>query len=49
VYEAMDFPANPEWFMFGYTAEPGTPSEDRLKLLGSLAAETSRTENKEKA
>jgi hypothetical protein len=35
--------------MFGYTAEPGTPSEDRLKLLGSLAAETSRTENKEKA
>lgn len=39
VYEAMDFPANPEWFMFGYTAEPGSPSEERLKLLGSLAAE----------
>lgn len=40
-YEAMDFPANPEWFMFGYTAEPGTPSEERLTLLGSLAATTS--------
>lgn len=38
VYEAMDLPANPEWFMFGYTAEPGSPTEDRLKLLGSLAA-----------
>ncbi|MEU6658901.1 helix-turn-helix transcriptional regulator [Streptomyces sp. NPDC046821] len=49
VYEAMDFPANPEWFMFGYTAEPGSPSEERLRLLGSLAAETSPTERKEKA
>lgn len=37
-YEAMSFPANPEWFMFGYTAEPGSPSEELLKLLGSLAA-----------
>ena len=37
VYEGMDFPANPEWFMFGYTAEPGSPTEERLKLLGSLA------------
>lgn len=24
VYEAMELPANPEWFMFGYTAEPGS-------------------------
>jgi len=48
VYEAMDFPANPEWFMFGYTAEPGTPSEDRLKLLGSLAAEPAATHNDNK-
>ncbi|WP_145942766.1 helix-turn-helix domain-containing protein [Corynebacterium glyciniphilum] len=38
VYEAMDLPANPEWFMFGYTAEPGSPTEERLKLLASLAA-----------
>jgi hypothetical protein len=23
--------------MFGYTAEPGSPTEERLRLLGSLA------------
>jgi transcriptional regulator with XRE-family HTH domain len=45
VYEAMAFPANPEWFMFGYTAEPGTPSEERLKLLGSLAADDTTSKN----
>ncbi|MFT4210892.1 MAG: helix-turn-helix domain-containing protein [Microbacterium sp.] len=38
VYEAMDLPANPDWFMFGYTGEPGSPTEERLRLLGSLAA-----------
>lgn len=38
VYEGWEFPANPEWFMFGYTAEPGSPTEERLKLLGSIAA-----------
>lgn len=38
VYEAMDFPEHPEWFMFGYTAEPGSPTDERLRLLGSLAA-----------
>ncbi|TWH09408.1 putative transcriptional regulators [Rhodococcus rhodochrous J45] len=37
-YEAMDLPTNPEWHMFGYTAEPGSPTEERLTLLGSLAA-----------
>ncbi|KXO91265.1 helix-turn-helix transcriptional regulator [Tsukamurella pseudospumae] len=37
-YEAMGLPANPDWFMFGYTAEPGSPSEERLKILGSLGA-----------
>ena len=37
-YEAMDLPADPEWFMFGYTADPGSPTEERLRLLGSLAA-----------
>lgn len=40
VYEGWEFPANPEWFMFGYTAEPGSPTEERLKLLGSIAATT---------
>jgi transcriptional regulator with XRE-family HTH domain len=44
-YEAMDFPANPEWFMFGYTAEPGSPIEERLKLLGSLAATRPESSN----
>jgi transcriptional regulator with XRE-family HTH domain len=36
-YEALDLPSDPDWYMFGYTAEPGTPSEDRLRILGSLA------------
>ncbi|MFC0675201.1 helix-turn-helix transcriptional regulator [Brachybacterium hainanense] len=48
VYEAMDFPAEPEWFMFGYTAEPGSPSEDRLKLLGSLAASPQNIHHEER-
>ncbi|MGO1259315.1 MAG: helix-turn-helix domain-containing protein [Brachybacterium sp.] len=48
VYEAMNFPANPEWFMFGYTAEPGTPSEGRLALLGSLAASDQTTHHEER-
>ncbi|QDP96605.1 helix-turn-helix transcriptional regulator [Microlunatus elymi] len=37
-YQAMEFPANPDWFMFAFTAEPGSPSDERIKLLGSLAA-----------
>lgn len=37
-YEAMDLPASPDWFMFAYTAEPGSPTEERIRLLGSLAA-----------
>jgi len=49
VYEAMDFPANPEWFMYGYTAEPGTPSEERLTLLGSLAAASQKAGHEERA
>lgn len=40
-YEAMDLPANPDWFMFGYTAEPGSPTEDKLRLLSSIAATAS--------
>lgn len=39
-YQAMEFPANPDWFVFAFTAEPGSPTEERLKLLGSLAATT---------
>ena len=37
-YEAMDLPSDPEWHMFAYTAEPGSPTQEKLQLLGSLAA-----------
>lgn len=37
-YEALDLPADPDWFLFAHTADPGTPSAERLQLLGSLAA-----------
>ncbi|CAH0185393.1 hypothetical protein SRABI26_01538 [Arthrobacter sp. Bi26] len=37
-YEAMELPANPGWTMFAYTAEPGSATEERLKLLASWAA-----------
>jgi len=43
-YDAMELPANPEWTMFAYTAEPGTPSAERLTLLGSLAASAAEPE-----
>ncbi len=45
-YEAMDFPAHPDWFMFGYTAAPGSPSEERLRLLGSLAQEAASADDR---
>ncbi|CAN5596623.1 helix-turn-helix transcriptional regulator [soil metagenome] len=37
-YEAMTLPADPELTLLAYTAEPGSPSEDGLKLLASWAA-----------
>jgi hypothetical protein len=37
-YEAMEFPADPGLTMFVYTAQPGSASEDALKLLASWAA-----------
>jgi hypothetical protein len=39
-YEAMELQANPGWTMFAYTAEPGSASDERLKLLASWAATT---------
>lgn len=39
-YEAMELPANPGWTMFAYTSEPGSATEERLKLLASWAATT---------
>lgn len=38
IYEAMELPANPDWYMFAYTAESGSATEARLQLLGNLAA-----------
>jgi transcriptional regulator with XRE-family HTH domain len=37
-YEAMNLPADPELTLLVYTAEPGSASEDGLKLLASWAA-----------
>ena len=36
-YQVMELPLNRDWFMFAFTAEPGSPMEQRLQLLGSLA------------
>lgn len=38
-YEALDLPADPGWFLFGHTAEPGSETDERLQILGSLTAE----------
>lgn len=43
-YEAMELPANPGWTMYSYTAEPNTPTDERLRLLASYAA-TVQTED----
>ncbi|OKI46388.1 helix-turn-helix transcriptional regulator [Micromonospora sp. CB01531] len=37
-YEALDMPANPDWFLFAHTAEPGSATDKRLQLLCSLTA-----------
>ncbi|UFR00285.1 helix-turn-helix transcriptional regulator [Streptomyces sp. Go40/10] len=37
-YESLDLAAEPELHMTVYTAEPGSPSEEGLRLLASLAA-----------
>lgn len=38
VYEAFELPADPGLQMSTYTAEPGTASEDKLKMLASWVA-----------
>ncbi|MFJ5035273.1 helix-turn-helix transcriptional regulator [Streptomyces sp. NPDC088560] len=38
VYEGVELPDHPGWMMFAYTSAAGSPTEDRVKLLGSLAA-----------
>jgi len=37
-YEGMELPSDPGLMLFAYTAEPGSPSEDGIKLLASWAA-----------
>ena len=37
-FEALELPADPGLRINVYTAEPGTPSEDALKVLESWAA-----------
>ncbi|MEV7692744.1 helix-turn-helix transcriptional regulator [Microbacterium sp. NPDC089189] len=50
-YETLDLPADPGLTLTTYTAEPGTPSADALRLLGSWSAttapETSRQPQRE--
>lgn len=36
-YQAMELPSDPDWFMFAYSAAPGSLSEERLSMLGSIA------------
>ncbi|MQY28861.1 helix-turn-helix domain-containing protein [Nocardia aurantia] len=36
-YEALELPADPGLTLFAYTAEPGTPSAERLRLLAEWA------------
>lgn len=37
-YEAFDLPDSPGWTMYACTAAAGSPTEERVALLGSLAA-----------
>ncbi|MEV4033637.1 helix-turn-helix transcriptional regulator [Streptomyces umbrinus] len=38
VYEAVNLPDQPGWTMYVYTSAAGSPTEERVKLLGSLAS-----------
>ncbi|MFF8595234.1 helix-turn-helix transcriptional regulator [Streptomyces sp. NPDC015220] len=38
VYEAMQLPDHPGWTLFAYTSAAGSPTEERIRLLGSLAS-----------
>ncbi|MFF3446681.1 helix-turn-helix transcriptional regulator [Streptomyces sp. NPDC002667] len=38
VYEGVELPGQPGWMLYTYTSVAGSPTEDRVSLLGSLAA-----------
>ncbi|PZF56372.1 transcriptional regulator [Curtobacterium sp. MCSS17_008] len=38
LFEAMHLPDSPGWTMYAYTTVPGSPSDERMQLLGSIAA-----------
>ncbi|MGW0964696.1 helix-turn-helix transcriptional regulator [Streptomyces sp. NPDC002516] len=40
VYEGVELPDHPGWMLYTYTSAAGSPTEERVKLLGSLAATT---------
>jgi hypothetical protein len=42
-FDAMDLPADPGLTLTVYTAEPGSSSEDGLRLLASWAATVANT------
>jgi len=44
-FNRLDLAAHPGLTLFTYTAEPGSPSEDALKLLGSWAATVDSVES----
>lgn len=37
-YEGMELPGTPGWMLYAYTTEPGSFTEERIALLGSLSA-----------
>ena len=39
-YTALDLPADPGQVLVAYTAEPGSPSHDALRLLATWATTT---------
>lgn len=44
-FDALELPASPGLTMITYSAEPGSPSEDSLRLLASWAASNKQTES----
>lgn len=39
----MQLPDHPGWTLFAYTSAAGSPTEERIRLLGSLASTPAET------